>query len=284
MTAAPRPALGGTGSPGAGDGAPAAPLPRVLWRALTLSARRTAGDAGQLALNAAFYVLVTTVLAQLWKAAAASLGGEIVGYTAVALVWYIAATEMAVNSIPIHLIPEIGDDITTRRIEVELLRPTSVMAVRVAHTVGRVLPRLALLTVIGVPLAWALGGAPPRPITLLLLLPSLVLAMTLNVVLQHAFAALSFWFGEAKSGWFLFQKLVFVGGGMLLPLEVLPQGVAGVARYLPFAAVAYAPGRLSSGHVEPWWLAVQAGWLVVVGGLTAALFTGGLAHMQRQGA
>lgn len=284
MTTAPGPSPATARWPSGVDDAPVAPLSRVLRRALTLSARRTAGDPGQLILNAVFYLLVTTVLAQLWKSAASSQGGEVVGYTAVALVWYVAATEMAVNSIPVHLIPEIGDDITSRRIEVELLRPTSVVAVRVATTVGRVLPRLALLTAIGLPWAWWLGGAPPRPLALLLLLPSLVLAMTLNVVLQHAFAACSFWFGEAKSGWFLFQKLVFVGGGMLLPLEVLPDAVAGVARYLPFAAVAYVPGRFSSGHVEPWWLAVQAGWLVVAGGGTVALFGAGLTRMRRSGA
>ncbi len=285
MTAAPRPAPHSDGAvPHQRRTGPEPRQRRVLWRALTIAARRTAGDPAQLALNAAFYLLVTTVLGQLWKSAAASLGGEVVGYTAVALVWYIAATEMAVNSIPVHTIRDIGDDITSRRIEVELLRPTSVVAVRVATTVGAILPRLALLTAIGIPYAWWLGGAPPRPVTLVFLLPALVLAMVLNVVLHHTFAAFAFWVGESKSAWFLYQKLVFVAGGMLLPLEVLPAPVSTVARFLPVAAVAYVPGRLSAGYLEPWWLAVQAGWLVAAAVATVALFGAGLRRMQREGA
>ena len=87
----------------------------------------------------------------------------------------------------------------------------------------------------------------------------LVLAVGCNLVAQHAFAGAAFWLRDARSTWFLYQKLVFLLGGMLLPLEFLPTGLGDVARALPFAAMAYAPARLASGHVEPWLLLVQVG-------------------------
>jgi ABC-2 type transport system permease protein len=97
---------------------------------------------------------------------------------------------------------------------------------------------------------------------------------------MHAFAAVAFWVRDARSTWFLYQKLVFVLGGMLLPLEVLPDGLAAVARWLPFLTMAYAPARLASGHVEPYLLAVQAGWLVVLALAAARVFALGERRLQ----
>jgi ABC-2 type transport system permease protein len=56
----------------------------------------------------------------------------------------------------------------------------------------------------------------------LLAVPALVLAVTANLSLQYAVAASAFWLGDARATWFLYQKLVFILGGMLLPLEVMP--------------------------------------------------------------
>ena len=75
--------------------------------------------------------------------------------------------------------------------------------------------------------------------------------------------------------WFLYQKLVFLVGGMLLPLEFLPRALADVARVLPFAAMAYAPARLRPGTSSRGCSAVQAGWLVVLLGCATAVFTAG---------
>lgn len=249
-----------------------------------MAAARTASNRGELVTTAMFYVIVSTVLSQMWAAAADGAGGTVAGYSAAALIWYIITTELAVSSIPIRLIEDVGDDITERRMELELLRPASILSVRVAATFGRVLPRLAAMLPVGLVLVAVTAGRPPDGGALLLAVPAVVLAVLLNVVLQHTFAGLSFWLGEAKSGWFLYQKLVFVLGGMLLPLEVLPASLATAATALPFAAVAYIPGRLAAGHFEPWWLLVQAGWLLSAAAVAGLLFRAGLARMQGAGA
>ncbi|MEZ5225327.1 MAG: ABC-2 family transporter protein [Acidimicrobiales bacterium] len=126
-------------------------------------------------------------------------------------------------------------------------------------------PRLVVCAGLGLGFAYLSGGAPLSPAALLLAAPSVVLALLLNVCAQHLFASGAFWVSDAKSTWFLYQKLVFVTGGMLLPLEVLPPTVESVTRWLPFMAMAYAPARLASGHFEPELLLIQAGWLIVLG-------------------
>lgn len=279
MTEPRTPTIDGSDS---GGGRP--PLLAGLWRVGVISARRTAASPGELAVAGAFYLVVTLVLSRLWESAAVSNGGEVAGYSAAALVWYIATTECAVSAIPVRLAEEIGADVTTRRIELELLRPSSLPLVRIAATVGRILPRLGLMALIGVVFATVAAGPALSIGALLLAAPALLLAMTLNIVLQHAFAAATFWVEDAKSAWFLYQKLVFVAGGMLLPLEVLPAAVAGPARFTPFAATAYVPGRLASGHVEPGWLLVQAGWLVLALVACVVAFEAGLRRIGGRGA
>lgn len=254
--------------------------PRWLSVALTTAARRATRDRPQLLFAVAFYLTVSTVLATLWRTAAAGSGGAVAGYSAAALTWYVSTSEAAVTALMPRQIETTGDDIATGAIAVELLRPASVLGVRVATEVGRCLPRLAAYAVAGTVLATVLAGAPPRLAGVLLAAPALVLAVTCNLLAQHAFAGISFWIRDSRSAWFLYQKLVFILGGMLLPLQVLPDSLGTLARFSPFAAMAYVPARLASGHVEPALLAFQVGWLVVLAGLARSVFAAGERRLQ----
>jgi ABC-2 type transport system permease protein len=158
------------------------------------------------------------------------------------------------------------------------------LAVRVATEVGAMLPRLAVCAGLGLVFATTLAGRPPSLAGLALAAPALLLALTVNIVAQHAFAAAAFWVRDAKSTWFLYQKLVFVAGGMLMPLEVLPGWLLAVAKALPFMAMAYAPARLASGHAEPALLLIQLAWLAVLWWAAAALFAAGERRLMKAGA
>lgn len=237
-------------------------------------------ERGGLVVSLGFYVVVVATLAGLWRAAAHASGGSVAGYTAVALTWYIAASEASTVSLNIRMIDEIGRDIGSGAVAVELLRPASVVGVRCASELGRTLPRLGACAGAGAVLATVVAGAPPRPAALLLSLPSLVLAVACNLVAQHAFAAVAFWVRDAGSAWFIYQKLVFVLGGMLIPLEALPGWLQRTAAVLPFRAMAYAPARLASGHLEPLLLVEQVGWLAVLSVAAHAAFGAGERRLQ----
>lgn len=253
-------------------------------RWITVSARtaaqRVLAERGGLGVAIGFYVIVVGVLSGLWRVAAHANGGAIAGYSAVALTWYIATSEAATVSLNIRMIDEIGADIGSGAVAIELLRPASVLGVRVVSEIGRALPRLAAITCAGVVVATVTAGGPPSPLGLLLAMPSLVLAISCNIVAQHAFAASAFWLRSAGSAWFLYQKLVFVVGGMLIPLEVLPGWLRGIATVLPFRAMSYIPARLASGHVEPVLLVEQAVWLGVLWLTASAVFSAGERRLQ----
>lgn len=245
-----------------------------------VSARRLYTDRAGLIVSVIFYVMVTSVLAGLWRVGAAAAGGAVVGYSAVALTWYVATTEISINAIHIRLIEEVGTDIGNGSIAMELLRPLPAVAVRLAVETGRALARASVLAPVGVVLCLVAAGPPPSWAALGLVPPALVLAIATNLAMQHAVAAVAFWQRDARSVWFLYQKVVFILGGMLLPLEVLPGWLHDVAIRLPFMAMAYAPGRLAAGYFEPELLLVQAGWLAVLLGTAVAMFATGQRRLQ----
>jgi ABC-2 type transport system permease protein len=237
-------------------------------------------ERGGLAVTLVFYVLVTVVLGSLWRAAAGANGGSVAGYSVVAITWYVAMTEATTVSIRQRLISDVGRDIGSGAIAVELLRPAPVLGVRLAAELGHVLPRLAACVLTGAVLSGIVAGPPPHAAALALAIPSLVLALACNLAAQYAFAGTAFWLRDAGSAWFLYQKLVFIMGGMLIPLEALPDWLHRVASVLPFQAMSYAPARLASGHFEPVLLVEQAGWLVLLLTVAAAVFRAGERRLQ----
>jgi ABC-2 type transport system permease protein len=253
---------------------------RLVRRTVIAAVQRNVANRGTLLITFVFYLLVTLVLSRLWQGAAEARGGSIVGYSATALTWYAATTEASTISLNTRAIEDIGDDIAGGTITVELLRPASVLGLRVADMFGRALVGLAVCVVAGTLLALLLAGPPPSLLGAALAVPSLALGLLCNICAMHAFAAAAFWVREVRSAWFLYQKLVFLLGGMLLPLEVLPSALQSVARVLPFSAMSYVPGRLASGHVEPALLLVQVGWIVVMGALAVVVFGAGERRLQ----
>lgn len=258
------------------------PRARRLAVPAWMSAHRLLADRGGLVVAAIFYVIVSTVLSALWRAAAGE-HGSIAGYSANSLTWYIFAAEAATCAISIRLIEEVGEEIATGAVAVEMLRPLPVVAVRLAVEAGRSLARLAVLLAIGTVVAWVMAGPPPSATAAVLALPAFALAVTANLALQHAVAAAAFWLRDARATWFLYQKLVFLLGGMLIPLELLPGLLRSVAFALPFMTMAYVPARLASGQVDPALLLGQAGWLACLTGAAVTLFSAGQRRLEVAG-
>jgi ABC-2 type transport system permease protein len=254
--------------------------PRWAGEAARTAALRVLAERGGLAVTLVFYVLVTVVLSSLWRAAVGANGGSVAGYSVAGITWYVAMTEATTVSIRQRLISDVGREIGSGAITVELLRPAPVLGVRLAGELGYALPRLAACALTGAGFSVVIAGPPPHAGALALAIPSLVLGVACNVAAQYAFAGTAFWLRDAGSAWFLYQKLVFIVGGMLIPLEALPEWLRMVASVLPFRAMSYAPARLASGHFEPVLLVEQAGWLVLLLAVATAVFRAGERRLQ----
>ncbi len=245
---------------------------RAAWRAAVAEGRKVGGDRGGLLVSGVFVMVVVGMLISLWRAAAEANGGQVAGYSAAALVWYVTTSEIATISQRMQFIDELGDDIGTGRIDTALLRPVPMVLMVWATQVGGMFPRLVVCCLGGIPLAVLTVGAPPSWPAAALAAPALVLGIVLNITGQHVFAAAAFWLRNARATWFVYQKFVFVVGGMLLPLEVLPDWLESIARWLPFMAMAYVPARIAAGYFEPELLLIQLAWLAALGLLALRVF------------
>jgi ABC-2 type transport system permease protein len=255
----------------------------ALWAGFKQGARSTANDRSDTVGKSVFLLFILVVMAGLWRTALAAHGGTIAGYDIDALGWYVFGAQAAVMIVPTRLIETIGDDIGDGTITVAMLRPVSVLGMRFALDAGAALTRLVvLLPVCGVA-TWLLFGPPPSVGALPIAVLAIALAGWLNLAGQHLFGAIAFWLRDAKAAWFLYQKIVFLPGGMLIPLELLPRGLANVCKWLPFASMAYVPGRIASGNVSYTALLEQVGWLVVVFTAAAVVYELGQRRLETVG-
>lgn len=253
---------------------------RLVLTSMATAARRNTSDRSSVLVNIVFFVVVASVMSALWRAAAEANGGEIVGYSGVAVTWYALAAEAATVSLNMRMIELVCDDIASGAVATELLRPASVLGVRISMAIGAALPRLAVCCAAAAVLGPVVGGAPPRALGVVLAIPALVLAISCNLVAQHAVAAAAFWARDIRAVWFLYQKIVFVLGGMVLPLQVLPNGLERTAMLLPFMTMAYVPSRLAAGFIEPELLLLQLVWLGVLLVTAHLVFTAGERRLQ----
>ena len=242
---------------------------------LASAVRRGLSERAHLVVRVAFYLVIIGVLSALWGAAVRGHGGSIAGYTWAAFVWYFVASEGSVVGVEFRLIDVVGSAIGSGEIASDMLRPVSVLSFRASSDAGSALVRCAFMLAGGALFALIVAGVPPSVPAALLAVPSAALAVAVNVVSSYAFAGIAFWIEDSKVMWFLYQKLIFLVGGMLIPLRLLPGWLRVAAWFTPFWSMSYAPARLASGHFEPWLLAGQAAWLGVAYALATAVFARG---------
>jgi viologen exporter family transport system permease protein len=248
--------------------------------AFTRGVLRALSRPGDLAVRVGFYLIILIVTSALWRAALDANHGELAGYDRVALFWYVAAAQAAQLGPRPRTIEEVGDEIGAGTVAVQMLRPVSVVGLRIASELGEAMLRVVVAFVIAAAGMLVTVGAPHSTAGALLSLPAALLGCTLSVTAQHACGGIAFWLLDARATWFLWSKLVFLLGGLLIPLELLPDGIGNVAKVLPWASMTWVPGRLASGDLDPLLIGLQLAWLLIAVVRAAGVFALGERRLQ----
>lgn len=198
-----------------------------------LAARHALQARGEAVVRVFFYLAILLVFSRLWQALEA--GGS--------YVWYIALTEWVMLAMPL-LSVEIEEDVRRGDVAYRIARPVSYLWTKVAEGLGNGLVRLLMIGGSGGVAAWLLTGTPP-PKGLLLALPLGALAFVLLVLWQAAIGLTAFWIGDTQPFFWIWQKLCFVLGGLLFPLEVYPEWLQRAAYFTPFAPLLHGWARLA---------------------------------------
>ncbi len=251
--------------------------------AFVLGARRAVRSRAVMALIITFYSIIIAVMSGVWRAAFANRPDGIAGYDLASMVWYLTFTEAVVFGSMAKRIELIGDEIARGDIEGELLRPASVIGVRMLTDIGESMTRGLYVLLAGTALSLVIVGPPPNNWGYLLGVVAAIPAIVINTSFVHALGALAFWLRKVHGSWLLYQKLVFFPGGMILPLQLYPGWFSTLSLWLPFWTIAYAPGRFGSGHIEPELFLGQLAWLVAAGCAAVLVFGHGVRRLRLRG-
>jgi len=221
-------------------------------------------ERGDLAGRVAFFAVILGVFSSLWRAAAEA--GLPMGADPKQLLWYLAITEWITLSTPqIHL--DIQETIRGGDVIYRLGRPASFVLGELATGLGLLAVRLPVLGLTAVVCAfWFTGWVPPVA-TVAIVVPFGIAGAVLLTALHVWIGLLAFWMQDVSPVYWVCQKLLFVLGGMMLPLHLYPEVVQRLAALTPFPALLAAPASFvfGAGLLAPAALAARlALWCVMV--------------------
>jgi ABC-2 type transport system permease protein len=192
----------------------------------------------------AFFGVILGVFSSLWRAAAEA--GLPMGADERQLLWYLAITEWITLSTPqIHL--DIQETIRRGDVIYRLGRPASFVLGELAAGLGLLAVRLPVLGLAAVGFsAWLTGWVPPFT-ALVIVVPFGIAAAVMLTALHVWIGLLAFWLQDVSPVYWVWQKLLFVLGGMMLPLHLYPELVQRLAALTPFPVLLAAPASFVLG-------------------------------------
>ena len=190
-----------------------------------------------------FFGLIIYIFINLWKVIYS--GNQVIeGFTIAMMIWYLVMTESIVTS-PGRLMEEIGNEIQSGDIAQKLNKPYNYVLFHYASSLAKSMFRFGITFFIAGMIAYIfVGGFPVFWAGLPLIAITVFLALSLHFLMSAFLGVFVLWLEDAKALNFIYNKIVFVLGGMLLPLEIFPDWLARIGKALPFSYVAYFPAKL----------------------------------------
>ncbi|MFM8322983.1 MAG: ABC transporter permease [Chloroflexota bacterium] len=223
---------------------------------------------------------------QLWRVTLQSAGtSEINGLTLHSTLWYLMMAETIELSRP-RLGNTISDAVKDGSIAYILSKPYDFLLYHYSSAMSETLFRAGLNALVGGTLVWLLVGAPPSLAGLPVVLPALLGAWTLNFCISALIGLSAFWVEDISAFLWIYQKLSFILGGLLIPLDFYPDWLQTITRALPFAAMTYGPARLFVSPSLPALLstlAMQAAWIAGLAALLALVYRRSIAALTVNG-
>ena len=209
------------------------------------------------------------IFAGLWKTTFAIAGTDVInGLTVSNMLWYLMMAETIELGRP-RINRVISEQVKNGEVAYILSKPYNFLLYHFSFGLGDSLMRIVMNIIVGTGVTWILASTPPSPLGWAMALVTMIGAWILHFCMMALIGLTAFVVEETNSFELIYQKAVFILGGMLLPLDLFPQWLQSIARVLPFPYMMYAPARL---FVKPEWglfwqmLANQWIWVAVLAG------------------
>lgn len=232
-----------------------------------------------------FFVIVLFVFHSLWRVI---YGTQelIAGFTIVQALWYLTFTE-AIEMSQTRVFTPISQEVKDGSIAYSLGRPYSYVLYWITRAMGENLVKAVPLLLEGFVVAILFVGPLPGYLAALPFgLLTIVGGILIGTILQTIIGLLAFWFEEVLPFWWITQKLIFVIGGMFIPLDFYPDWLQRISKVTPFAFAAYWPASTWAAFSWDRFLTTilgQAASLLLFGILAAIIFRAAVRKLHVQG-
>jgi len=209
-----------------------------------IAAIQAGRERGELYGRLAFVVVILGVFSALWRAVAEA--GMPLGFDRAALVWYLAATEWILLSAP-PIFVDIESDIRRGDVAYQLARPFSYLAALVAQAAGIIVVRAPIVAVAAFGCAMAVTHQAPGIGAFARVVAFGLAAMIPLAGLYILIGLAAFSVDAVSSIYWIVQKLLFILGGLMLPLTLYPEWLQRIAAATPFPALLAGPAAFMLG-------------------------------------
>lgn len=240
----------------------------------------------ELLMRSLMILIFMWIFFQLWAVAFGnSAGGFLSSLTLRDAMWYFLLAETLELGRP-RLCRTVSEQVKDGSIAYVLNKPYDFLLYQLFNGLGESLPRMGMLFLLGGALVWVMAGPPPDllnwPPALVLLAGAWLLHFCFNALIGLA----AFVAEETAPFEWIYQKFVFVLGGMLIPLDFYPAWLQTISKSLPFAYMMYGPARIFVQYEAGLFLQLLAGqgiWLAVLGGILALAYNRGVKRLAING-
>lgn len=223
--------------------------------------------------RSAFFAFIIAIYLMLWRVIFDSGTGSLEGFTLNKMIWYLIITEIVtLSNTPFY--GEVSTDVKTGNIAYLLNKPYNYVTYSFFNNIGKIFVKMLVNTFVGISIGLIFVG--PLVGFQWISLPFVILAILGGIILDYminfTLALTAFWVEENMPFRWIYQKLVFTLGGMLLPLDLFPEAIAGVSKKLPFAFVTYGPAKLLVDFNIDLWISVFMGQCIYLGIITVICY------------
>jgi viologen exporter family transport system permease protein len=268
--------------------APALPAPAAVALARSgfsrWAAYRQAALAGMFT-NTVFGVIKLSVLLAIID----QTGGTVAGYDSDSLSTYVWVSQGLIAVVFLFTWNELSLRVRTGDISVDLTRPVDLQLSWLATDLGRATYSMGARALVPMVVGAALFGfhVPTDPTAVVLLVPSVVLAVVISFGCRFLVNLASFWVVEVRGLITFYVLAMNLLCGLVIPVQLFPTWMKVAAYATPFPWLLQAPCDLATGQAEGWraagTVAVQLAWSVVLLAAGRVVLARGTRKLEVQG-
>lgn len=178
-----------------------------------------------------FLLTCLVIFSNLWKVAAIN------DLNPGTLLWYITFNEWVYISLP-DVEDSMEQDLRSGRLAYLLPRPISYLGATLAHAIGALVANLLILGIVGFAFTYFMVGSIPfSPLAMVLAIVLGFIAGLVGVFFLTGIGLSAFWFNEVGPMYWIWEKLFFMLGALMLPLTAYPEWLQAIAKWTPFPAM-----------------------------------------------